>query len=76
MAPAQATHFANFFGVKMMAELFQKFILCSGSHAGTAIALLLEWSQAQKLTVAMMDQKSPSFDDVFIRLIETEITND
>ncbi len=44
--------------------------------AGTAIALLLEWSQAQKLTVAMMDQKSPSFDDVFIRLIETEITND
>lgn len=44
--------------------------------AGTAISLLLEWSQAQKLTVAMMEQKSPSFDDVFIRLIETEITND
>lgn len=42
----------------------------------TAISLLLEWSQAQKLTVAMMDQKSPSFDDVFIRLIETEIIND
>ncbi|MGZ9165625.1 MAG: ATP-binding cassette domain-containing protein [Anaerolineales bacterium] len=42
----------------------------------TAISLLLEWSQAQKLTVTMMDQKSPSFDDVFIRLIETEITND
>ena len=42
----------------------------------TAISLLLEWSQTQKLTVAMMDQKSPSFDDVFIRLIETEITND
>lgn len=42
----------------------------------TAISLLLEWSQAQKLTVAMMDQKSPSFDDVFIRLIETEIKND
>ena len=44
--------------------------------AGAAISLLLEWSQAQKLTVAMMEQKSPSFDDVFIRLIETEITND
>ncbi|MBK8784697.1 MAG: ABC transporter ATP-binding protein [Anaerolineales bacterium] len=44
--------------------------------AGTAISLLLEWSQAQKLTVAMMEQKSPSFDDVFIRLIEMEITND
>lgn len=44
--------------------------------AGTAISLLLEWSQAQKLTVAMMDQKTPSFDDVFIRLIETEITSD
>lgn len=44
--------------------------------AGTAISLLLEWFQAQKLTVAMMEQKSPSFDDVFIRLIETEITND
>lgn len=43
---------------------------------GTAISLLLEWSQAQKLTVAMMDQISPSFDDVFIRLIETEIKND
>ncbi|MGZ9222111.1 MAG: ATP-binding cassette domain-containing protein [Anaerolineales bacterium] len=42
----------------------------------TAISLLLEWSQTQKLTVTMMDQKSPSFDDVFIRLIETEITND
>jgi ABC-2 type transport system ATP-binding protein len=44
--------------------------------AGTAISLLLEWSQAQKMTVAMMEQKSPSFDDVFIKLIETEITND
>lgn len=44
--------------------------------ASTAVALLLEWSQAQKLTVAMMEQKSPSFDDVFIRLIETEIAND
>jgi ABC-2 type transport system ATP-binding protein len=44
--------------------------------ASTAVASLLEWSQAQKLTVAMMEQKSPSFDDVFIRLIESEISND
>jgi ABC-2 type transport system ATP-binding protein len=44
--------------------------------ASTAVELLLEWSQAQKLTVAMMEQKSPPFDDVFIRLIETEVVND
>ena len=44
--------------------------------AGTAVALLLEWSQAQKLTVAMLEQKSPSFDDVFIRLIEMEMAHD
>ena len=44
--------------------------------ASTAVATLLEWSQAQKLTVAMMEQKSPSFDDVFIRLIETEVAHD
>jgi ABC-2 type transport system ATP-binding protein len=44
--------------------------------AKTAVATLLEWSQAQKLTVAMMEQKSPSFDEVFIRLIEKEVAND
>ncbi len=44
--------------------------------ASTAIAKLLEWSQAQKLTVVMLEQKSPSFDEVFIRLIETEIAHD
>ena len=44
--------------------------------AKTAVALLLEWVQAQKLTVTMMEQKSPSFDDVFIQLIEAEIAND
>jgi acylphosphatase len=44
--------------------------------ASTTVALLLEWCQAQQLTVAMLEQKSPSFDDVFIRLIETEIAND
>ena len=44
--------------------------------ASTAVALLLEWSQVQKLTVEMMEQKSPPFDDVFVRLIEAEIAND
>jgi ABC-2 type transport system ATP-binding protein len=41
--------------------------------AATAVALLLEWFQAQNLTVAMIEKKLPSFDDVFIRLIQTEI---
>jgi len=45
-------------------------------EAGTAIQLLLEWCRAQKLTVEMMEQKSPPFDDVFIKIIETEIAND
>jgi ABC-2 type transport system ATP-binding protein len=42
----------------------------------TATMSLLEWCKAQRLTVEMMEQKSPSFDDIFVRLIETEITND
>jgi ABC-2 type transport system ATP-binding protein len=44
--------------------------------AKTAVTLLLEWFQSQNLTVAMIEKKSPSFDDVFIRLIKTEIAND
>lgn len=44
--------------------------------ASTAVALLLEWCEAQQLNVAMLEKKSPSFDDVFIRLIEMEIAND
>jgi ABC-2 type transport system ATP-binding protein len=44
--------------------------------ASLAVTLLLGWFQAQKLTVSMMEQKSPSFDDVFIRLIEAEVAND
>ncbi len=44
--------------------------------ATTATVLLLEFCRAQRLTVEMMDQKSPSFDDIFVRLIEMEITND
>ena len=45
-------------------------------NASTAVTLLLGWFQAQQLAVAMMEQKSPSFDDVFIRLIEMEVAND
>ncbi len=44
--------------------------------AKTAVTSLLEWCQTQQLTVAMMEQKSPPFDDVFVRLIETEVAND
>jgi ABC-2 type transport system ATP-binding protein len=44
--------------------------------ASTAVAMLLEWSKAQKLTVEMIEQKSPPFDDVFVRIIEKEIAND
>ena len=44
--------------------------------ASTSVAMLLEWSQAQKLTVEMMEEKSPPFDDVFVRIIEKEIAND
>jgi len=44
--------------------------------ASTAVNELLEWSQVQKLTVEMMEQKSPPFDDVFVRIIEKEIEND
>ena len=44
--------------------------------ASTAVSLLLEWCQTQQLTVAMLEKKNPSFDDVFIRLIEMEIKND
>jgi len=44
--------------------------------AATAVVSLLEWSQARPLSIVMLEQKSPSFDDVFIRLIETEMKND
>jgi ABC-2 type transport system ATP-binding protein len=44
--------------------------------ASTAVNELLEWSQVQKLTVEMMEQRSPPFDDVFVRIIEKEIAND
>lgn len=44
--------------------------------ADIAVALLLEWCRAQNLTVVMLEQNPPSFDDVFIRIIESEIKND
>ena len=44
--------------------------------ASTDVNELLEWSKVQKLTVEMMEQKSPPFDDVFVRIIEKEIEND
>jgi ABC-2 type transport system ATP-binding protein len=44
--------------------------------ASTATANLVEWFKAKNLTVEIMEKKSPSFDDVFIRIIETEVTND
>jgi ABC-2 type transport system ATP-binding protein len=43
---------------------------------GTAVAALLEWARALGLTVEMMEKKSPSFDDVFIRIIEAEVAHD
>jgi len=41
-------------------------------EASTAIPLLVEWSQAQRLTVEMVEQKSTPFDDVFVKIIEKE----
>ena len=44
-------------------------------EASTAIPLLVEWFQAQRLTVEMIEQKSPPFDDVFVKIIEKETVN-
>ena len=41
-------------------------------EANTAIPLLMEWCQAQGLTVETIAEKSPPFDDVFVKLIEME----
>jgi len=40
--------------------------------ASTAIPLLVEWSQAQRLTIEMIEQKTPPYDDIFVKLIEKE----
>ena len=40
--------------------------------ASAAIPLLMEWCQEQKLKVETIEEKSPPFDDVFVKIIETE----
>jgi ABC-2 type transport system ATP-binding protein len=44
-------------------------------EASTAIPLLVEWAQAKRLTVETIEEKSPPFDDVFVRIIERETTH-
>ena len=44
-------------------------------EANTAIRTLLEWCQAQKLNVETIEEKSPPFDDVFVKIIEMETAN-
>ena len=41
-------------------------------EANTAIPSLMEWCQAQNLNVETIEEKSPPFDDVFIKIIEME----
>jgi ABC-2 type transport system ATP-binding protein len=41
-------------------------------EANTAIPMLMEWCQAQKLNVETIEEKSPPFDDVFVKIIEME----
>jgi ABC-2 type transport system ATP-binding protein len=41
-------------------------------EANTAIPTLMEWCQAQSLSVETIEEKSPPFDDVFIKIIEME----
>lgn len=41
-------------------------------EASTAIPLLMEWSQRQRLNVETIEEKSPPFDDVFVKVIEKE----
>jgi ABC-2 type transport system ATP-binding protein len=44
-------------------------------EASTAMPLLVEWAQAQRLTIEMIEEKSPPFDDVFVKIIEKETAN-
>ena len=41
-------------------------------EASAAIPTLMEWCQAQKLNVETIEEKSPPFDDVFVKIIEME----
>ncbi|HXD10970.1 MAG TPA: ABC transporter ATP-binding protein [Anaerolineales bacterium] len=42
------------------------------AETNTAIPLLMEWCQAKNLTVETIEGKSLPFDDVFVKIIETE----
>jgi ABC-2 type transport system ATP-binding protein len=44
-------------------------------EASTAMPALLEWAQTKRITVETIEEKSPPFDDVFVRLIEKETAN-
>jgi ABC-2 type transport system ATP-binding protein len=44
-------------------------------EASTAIPLLLEWAQAQRLTLETIEEQTPLFDDVFVKIIEKETVN-
>jgi ABC-2 type transport system ATP-binding protein len=44
-------------------------------EANTAIPALIEASKAQRINIETIEQISPPFDDVFVRLIETETVN-
>jgi len=41
-------------------------------EASAAIPTLMEWCQAQDLNVETIEEKSPPFDDVFVKIIEME----
>jgi ABC-2 type transport system ATP-binding protein len=58
--------------VKMLSDQEIEVIV---DEASTAMPLLLEWSQAQKLNIETIEEKSPPFDDVFVRIIEKETAN-
>jgi hypothetical protein len=44
-------------------------------EANTAIPLLMEWCQEQKLNVETIEETTPPFDDVFVKIIEMEAAN-
>jgi hypothetical protein len=44
-------------------------------EANTAMPALMEAAKAQRVNVEKIEQVSPPFDDVFVRLIEKETAN-
>lgn len=58
--------------VKMLSDQDIEVIV---DEASTAIPLLVEWFQAKRLTIETIEEKSPPFDDVFVRIIEKETAN-